>query len=174
MAYVGKSPLTGKEIGQMPTGPTSNDPNAVIAPSAFWPAAGAPAPDTGMGGAPAAPPDQAPSEPVQNGDVNTLPADLVGDIPPPPIPAPPALIQGAGVGGIKGTEAGTLSRPGSAGAAPFRTSAFTTFHPPRFGPGVANAGGAPTPFSGVSDNQGLGLNPNDAADLLRRLAGGQG
>jgi hypothetical protein len=129
----------------------------------------APAPD------PNAPPDIVP-DPVEwtgdfppasdpNQDANVMPNDLIGDIPPPPIPPPPT-IQGPGVGGIPGTEAGTLSRPGAAGAVPFRTAAYRSPRSPRFGPGVPLVGGA---SMNVGD-EGLGLQPDEAAELLARLA----
>lgn len=98
--------------------------------------------------------------------VETLPPELVGDIPPPPIPPLPQTL-GSGVGGIRGTEAGTLSLPGSRGAVPFRSNAFQPKHPPRFGPGVPLAGG------GSTDVSGLDINPDDAAELLRELARGR-
>lgn len=105
-----------------------------------------------------------------NSDVDTMGADQVGDIPPPPIPdAPAPLIQGPGVAGIRGTEAGTFARPGSAGAAPFRSPAFVPKRPPRFGPGVANVGGGQPALDG-----GVGLSPDEAAELLAGLAGGRG
>lgn len=97
-----------------------------------------------------------------NGGVETLPPDLIGDIPPPPIPTPP--ITGSGVAGIKGTEAGTLARPGQRAAAPFRTSSYAPKPQLRFGPGVPAAGGDTAAVSG------LGLDPEQAAEILRQLA----
>lgn len=99
-------------------------------------------------------------------DADVLPADMVGDIPPPPIPSPPPIV-GPGVAGIRGTEAGTLSLPGTRGAMPFRTAAFQPVRP-RFGPGVPVTGGTGAPAAG------LGLDPEQAAEILRALAGGGG
>ena len=102
-----------------------------------------------------------------DGDAESLPTDQVGDIPPPPVPAAP--IEGVGVAGIPGTEGSTFARPGSKGAVPFRTAAFQSPHPPRFGPGVPFAGSATTDVSGLGDT---GLDPERAAELLRALASG--
>lgn len=112
---------------------------------------------------PTAPATSGPGPGVSSAGAATLPSELIGDIPPPPIPAPP--IVGPGVAGIRGTEAGTLARPGSVAAQPFRTSSYAP-KPQRFGPGVPTAGGN----SGV---QGLGLDPESAAELLRQLAAGR-
>lgn len=85
-------------------------------------------------------------------DVTTVPFDEIGDIPPPPVPAPPS------VAGLPG--AGTFARPGTPGAAPFHTPAYRApQRGPRFGPGVPMAGG-------------MGMSPEDAAEMLRRLAAG--
>lgn len=97
----------------------------------------------------------------------TIPTDLIGDIPPPPVPPPP--ISGPGVGGIAGTEAGTFARPGSRGVLPLHTAAFTNKRPPRFGPGTPTVGASPA-LPGLDG--GLGISPEAAADLLRRLASG--
>jgi hypothetical protein len=116
------------------------------------------------------PPPVPPTPPVPgNADVTTLSTDLIGDIPPPPVPPPP--IVGSGVAGIPGTEAGTFARPGTRGAIPFRTSAFRP-RPPRFGPGVPQAGGGTTDVSGLGGND-LGLSPEQAAELLRQLVAGR-
>lgn len=114
-------------------------------------------------------------------DVSTLPSDAIGDIPPPPIPAPPISsgvggatppIPGIGVGGLPGTEGSTFARPGTPAARPFRTPASYHARPPRFGPGVPQAGGGIAEVSGLGGVPGL--NPDDAAELLRRLAMGGG
>lgn len=88
-----------------------------------------------------------------------------GDIPPPPVPAPP-VIEGTGVAGIPGTEGATFARPGTQGALPFRTAAFVSPHPPRFGPGVPNVG------TGVGDEGDPNLDPERTAEILRALASG--
>lgn len=115
----------------------------------------------------------APQDTNSNNDANTLPPDLVGDIPPPPIPGLPAMTRGSGVAGMRGTEAGTFARPGTAAAAPFRSAAFVPKRPARFGPGVAMAGGGSTAVQGL-DMATPGLNGDDAAELLARLARGGG
>jgi hypothetical protein len=112
--------------------------------------------------------EPSPEEPspttTDDADVQVLPPDAIGDIPPPPVPAPPTIV-GSGVAGIRGTEAGTFSRPGTRGAVPFRTAAYQPPRPPRFGPGV--------PLAGGGDVGGVGaLSPEDAAELLRALAAG--
>lgn len=116
---------------------------------------------------PMAPPEFQPSHQIAptapaNQGASALPNDLIGDIPPPPVPPPP--ISGPGVSGIPGTEAGTFSRPGSRGVLPLHTAAFTNRKPQRFGPGV--------PTVGASPDAGIGISPDDAAEILRRLAGG--
>lgn len=125
------------------------------APGVPWTAPLTPAPWT----APLTPPPH----PHNDLDTNALPQDMIGDIPPPPVPLPPKT-TGPGVGGIIGTEAGTLSMPGTRGAAPFHSTAFTNPRPPRFGPGVPTTGGS-----------GLGVDPKKIAELLQALAaqGGQ-
>lgn len=112
---------------------------------------------------PILPPADGPEHPHNDLDTNALPQDMIGDIPPPPIPLPPKT-TGSGVAGIVGTEAGTLSQPGTAGAAPFRSAAFLNPRPPRFGPGVPTTGGG-----------GFGIDPKKIAELLQALAarGGQ-
>lgn len=120
--------------------------------------------------APATPP--LPQVPA-NQDVSLLGADRIGDIPPPPVPPPPRL-RGPGVGGIPGTEAGTLALPGSRGAAPFRTPAFSDPRrgPRFFGPGVPLVGGGPgrVDVGGPADvGAGMPLSPEEAAELLRSL-----
>lgn len=105
----------------------------------------------------------------------SLPPDVIGDIPPPPIPqAPP--ITGPGVGGIPGTEAGTFARPGSMGAAPFRTSAYAAPRQQRFGPGAPIVGGGGmSGFGGDEGGMGMGLGaPDDIGELLRALAASRG
>lgn len=97
-------------------------------------------------------------------DTTPFPTDLIGDIPPPPVPAPPPIV-GSGVAGIPGTEAGTFSRPGTRGAMPFRTAAA------RFGPGMPAAGASSMLPMGM---EGLGMTPEDAAEILRRMAAGGG
>lgn len=117
--------------------------------------------------APQAPPETAPPEAqAVEQDTDTLSADAIGDIPPPPIPTPP--IVGPGIAGIRGTEAGTLARPGSRAAQPFRSAAFEPKRP-RFGPGVPVTGGG-----GTGDAGALGLDPDQAAEILRALAAGGG
>lgn len=98
-----------------------------------------------------------------NQDTNTLPPDLIGDIPPPPIPLPP----GVGVAGAPGAEGSTFARPGSRGAQPFRTPAFFSQRPQRFGPGVPTLGGG-------DEGAGLGMEPDEVGELLRQLAAGSG
>lgn len=108
--------------------------------------------------------------PSDNG-ATSLPTDIIGDIPPPPIPQPP--ITGPGVAGIPGTEAGTFARPGSAGAMPFRTPAYTAARSQRFGPGAPIVGGGG--MSGFEGDASGGLGaPDDVAELLRQLAAGRG
>ncbi len=115
------------------------------------------------------------NEPTDMGDndVDTMNNDQVGDIPPPPIPDSPRgpTITGPGIAGIPGTEAGTFARPGSQGALAFRSPAFVPKGRPRFGPGVANVGGGQSPLDAGA---GLGLSPDEAAELLKGLAGGRG
>jgi hypothetical protein len=116
-----------------------------------------------------APPTAAPPTVDRNQDADQLAADLIGDIPPPPVPAPPAPvapIKGPGVGGIPGTEAGTLSQPGTPGAMPFHTPAFAGTHTPRFGPGTPVVGGDPAAL-------GDALPPEIVAEILRSLAAGR-
>lgn len=117
-------------------------------------------------GAPPLPPISPPGPNPNNGGTEVLSIDQIGDIPPPPVPRPPP-IRGSGVAGIPGTEAGTFALPGTRAAAPFRTSAFATQRP-RFGPGVPMVGGSP----GVAglEGEGLGLDPEQAAEILRVLA----
>lgn len=130
------------------------------------PAPGGPLPPTAP---PTSPPTGAGQNEPSDIGADTLGSDQVGDIPPPPFPdMPQPLIQGPGVAGIAGTEAGTFARPGSAGAAAFRSPAFVPKRPPRFGPGVANAGGGQGPMDS------LGLTPDEAAELLAGLAGNRG
>jgi hypothetical protein len=105
-------------------------------------------------------------------DTDILPPDLIGDIPPPPVPAPPA-ISGTGLAGIPGTEGSTFARPGTPGAIPFRTPAFFSQRPPRFGPGVPIAGGGSAAVSGLGSEGGIGLSPEEAAELLRSLVAGR-
>ena len=94
-----------------------------------------------------------------------MPPDQIGDIPPPPIPRPPAGLQGGpglGVGGAPGLEGSTFARPDSRGIRPFQSAG------PRFGPGV--------PFSGSGGSGGvggdMGLSPEEAEELMRGLAMG--
>lgn len=110
--------------------------------------------------------------PSDNG-ATSLPSDIIGDIPPPPIPQPP--IVGPGVAGIPGTEAGTFARPGTAAAAPFHTSAYGAARQQRFGPGapIVGGGGAMSGFGGDEASIGLG-SPDTVAELLRALAAGRG
>lgn len=113
-------------------------------------------------------------EPEQ--DSNTPPLDAIGDIPPPPIPPPPPAPVTPRVpddGGIAGAPgAPTFALPGTIAARPFRTPAFSsTKRGTRFGPGVPVTGGAPM-LSGGGGDESLGIGPDEAAELLRRLAGG--
>lgn len=102
---------------------------------------------------------------ASSADVSTLPPDQIGDIPPPPVPAPPITSSSVGSGSSGIT--GTFARPGTQAAAPFRSAAYTPKpQQQRFGPGVANVGGD----SGV---QGLGLDPEQAAEILRNRAAGR-
>lgn len=105
-----------------------------------------------------------PADAAGDQDADEMPADTVGDIPPPPVPLPPMPpaappMPGPGIAGIPGTEAGTLARPGTRGAAPF--------HSQRFGPGV------PAP-SGMlpSGLDALGMNPDEMDAIMRRMVGG--
>lgn len=103
---------------------------------------------------------------VSDAGATVLPADVIGDIPPPPIPTLPNIAGGPG--------AGTFALPGTRGAVPFRTPAFKqTGRSPRFGPGVPTAGSSIAP-GGVSDAGVGSLSPDAAAELLRRLAQGNG
>jgi hypothetical protein len=115
------------------------------------------------------PPAPAPSPaplPDPDADASAVPPDLIGDIPPPPVPeAPP--ITGVGVAGIHGTEGRSFSRPGTPSGARFRTSAFYSQRPQRFGPGVPVLGGA-NPVPGL--DAAAGLSPEEAAELLAGLA----
>lgn len=121
-------------------------------------------PDDGSGTVPPIPPilPPPPSVPVGGSDgsdagAGTLPTDIIGDIPPPPIPAAAT----AGVAGLSG--ASTFAQPGTTGAKPFRTAAFSNpARGLRFGPGTKVVGAAPAPVAG--------LDPEEAAALLRRLA----
>lgn len=122
------------------------------------------------------PPEQPPSAPpppdAVSQDADTLTLDVIGDIPPPPIPAPAIPRRPTGVAGAPG--APTFSLPGTAGARPFRTPAFASAsRGPGFGPGVAVTGAAPTVAVGDPDEEGYGgLSADDMGELLRRLAGG--
>lgn len=116
-------------------------------------------------GVPPIPPPVPPPSSAGNQDGTALPPDLIGDIPPPPLPS------GFGVGGAPGAEGSTFARPGSRGAQPFRTPAFFSQRPERFGPGVPTLGGGSTDVSGL-DGEGLGLSPEEAAELLAQLASG--
>lgn len=113
-------------------------------------------------------PAPAPAPAPTSQDAQTMPADTIGDIPPPPVPRRPETILGPGVAGLPGTEAGTFARPGTAAVRPFRTPAYFSARPQRFGPGVPVTGGG----AGVSGLADLGMGPDEAAELLRRLAGG--
>lgn len=139
--------------------PDPNDPPIVGGPAEppvpFEPPGSTPL--GGGGGFPVEPPPAADDQ-----DEEVLPTDIVGDIPPPPIPAPPSL-PGVGPAGIPGTEGSTFARPGSAGLVPFRTAAYRQ-PPQRFGPGVPVMGGG-----GMA-----GLSPDEAAELLRAMAAGRG
>jgi hypothetical protein len=114
------------------------------------------------------PADPAPAPQPDDQDATPLPTDMIGDIPPPPIPPPPP-ITGVGVAGIQGTEGSSFARPGTPAGAAFRTSAFYSQRPQRFGPGVPVLGGA-NPVPGL---EGAGLDPDDAAELLAALAAGR-
>lgn len=107
-----------------------------------------------------------PAQNPGNNDVDVMPPDAIGDIPPPPIPLPPmtpsAPLPTPGI-------PGTLAQPGSRGAMPFRSNAFNA-QSPRFGPGAPMVGGAGAQVSGLGDT-GLGA-PDDVAELLRMLAAG--
>lgn len=114
------------------------------------------------------PPPGGAQGPDPDADIDILPPDSIGDIPPPPVPRPPRPrpITGPGIGGIPGTEAGTLAQPGTRGAVPFRTAAFAPQRPPRFGPGSPIVGGG----TGITDGTAGGLSQDEAAELLRALA----
>lgn len=98
-----------------------------------------------------------------------IPPDLVGDVPPPPVPAAPSV----GVAGSRGAGGSTFARPGSAGMRGFRSMPSQAPRP-RFGPGVPSAGGGvgggASTLAGADG--GTGLSPDEAAELLRRMAGG--
>lgn len=98
-------------------------------------------------------------------DANALPPDLIGDVPPPPVPMPP--IVGPGIAGIQGTEAGTLGRPGTRSTASLHSSSYAATHAPRFGPGTPEVGGGET-AAGIG-----GLTPEQLAEILRSLAAGR-
>lgn len=119
---------------------------------------------------PPTPPAAGAPRTLPTSDTVPVPQDQIGDIPPPPLPVPArARITGSGVAGIPGTEAGTFARPGTAAARPFQTPAFAANFRTRFGPGVPNVGGGSTDVSGLSPDM---LSPEEAAELLRSLAGG--
>jgi len=84
----------------------------------------------------AAPEDPGPP-PTSDADTTGLPSDQVGDIPPPPVPAPPPRLGGPKAAVLPGT----FARPGTAAARPFRSNAYAASRPQRFGPGTASAGG---------------------------------
>lgn len=166
----------------LPDAPEPVAPPPALPPEIDAPVRGGPAgvggSDTGTGEPRPAPPTLPPTgagqtEPTDaaDSDADTMDNDQVGDIPPPPVPDAPAapLIQGPGVAGIPGTEAGTFARPGTRGATAFRSPAFVPKRPPRFGPGVANVGGGQSPI-----DVGLGLSPDEAAELLASIVGGRG
>lgn len=138
-----------------------------VGPPPVGPSAPVQTPSTTPPVGPSAPPGGEPKIANTNQDTDVMPADAIGDIPPPPIPSPP--IVGPGIAGIPGTEAGTLARPGQRAAQPFRSAAFAPVRP-RFGPGVPVTGGG-----GIGgDVGGLGLDPDQAAEILRTLADGGG
>lgn len=164
--------MTGKSVASRADGiegnkvlPTTEVPSPV-SPGTPWGAE----PDPFDGMVPGAPPpvEAPPSEPPSAGDsdVTQLPPDLIGDIPPAPVPARPARLTGPGVAGLAGSEAGTFARPGSAGAKPFRTPAYAAARAPRVGAGTPVVGGGPRVEPGV----GGMLPPDEAAELLRTLA----
>jgi hypothetical protein len=160
--YRGGSPLTQPGYPEAPG--AGGTPTYPLVPGGPTGPLQPPIPPGGL--SPTPPPIMPPlpgSGPYNTGGVETLPSELIGDIPPPPIPPPP--ITGPGVAGIRGTEAGTLARPGSAAARPFRTAAYTP-KPQRFGPGVPVSGGDTTGVTGLG-------NPDDVAELLRQLAAGR-
>jgi hypothetical protein len=124
----------------------------------------------------AAPEMAAPTEdpgppPASDSDVTALPSDQVGDIPPPPVPAPPPSLGPPKAAVLPGT----FARPGSAAARPFRSNAYAASRPQRFGPGTASAGGGSAAVAGLGTDTGMGMSPEDAAELLARMArsGGQ-
>lgn len=151
---------------RMPTTPTTPTPSLPPPPDNLVPGAG-----TWGAGSDRVRSRHAP-HPSDSG-ATSLPSDIIGDIPPPPIPQPP--IVGPGVAGIPGTEAGTFARPGSAAAMPFRTAGYAAARPQRFGPGapIVGGGGGMSGFGGDEGGMGLG-SPDAVAELLRALAAGRG
>lgn len=155
-----------------PVAPPLEDPifGGLNLPNPPTPGPGAPPPpDPGPGTIP-------PTNPVPGPDpsdmgAGTMPPDLIGDIPPPPVPLPP----GVGVAGAPGLGGSTFARPGTAAAQPFRTPAYFSQRPQRFGPGVPTLGGGSI-VPGLGGDQGgsLGLDPEEAAELLRAMAAGRG
>lgn len=167
------------------TTPVAKDPTAQVAPDPNYQigkVSAEPAPSADAGGD-VLPSDSAPlPEPTDpgaggggdvgpgpdDGGASTLPGDLVGDIPPPPIPqAPTTLAGGAGVS--------TFARPGTIAARPFRSFGASEARPLRFGPGAPTAGGGvgggdSTAVSGLGDVGQAGLGADAAGELLRRIA----
>ena len=87
------------------------------------------------------------------------------------LPPRPQRTPGIGLGGEAGTEGTTFARPDSRGIRPYQAAGG----PQRFGPGVpfggGGASGAGSSGMGMGGGEeGMGLSPEEAAELMQGLA----